>query len=519
MAAQIQQQALEGNGVEAIAEGARRKNIVSLNDPRAQRGAEPGDMNAAARRDFFADYSSLMATLYAAADLLAVAAAGYIAHFLTFQELHLPTSYRIAVVLSLSLMLTVSSWAGLYTSWRGRSYLDHARRATLVWLSVLAILILLAFFMQLSEPLARPWLGWLAITGWVLIVAVRLSVMMVLRELRHRGWNHKRVIIAGAGEWGAQTIRRIKSAAWVGMDVMCVVDHDPSRHDAYVEGVPLRGNYDRLPELIAEYGANEVWICMPLRSSRNGVDKIEQIRQALRNTTVTQRLLPEIGDFRLVNQPITEIIGLPVINLSTSPMHGINRLMKEIEDRVLAAMILMLVSPMMLLIALAIKLTSAGPIIFKQLRLGWDGKPIKVYKFRTMRVHCEEPGCLTQVTREDGRVTALGRLLRRTSLDELPQFFNVLQGRMSIIGPRPHAIEHNNYYMDQIDSYMQRHKVKPGISGWAQVNGLRGETDTIEKMKKRIQYDLYYIENWSLWFDLKIIFLTLSRGFVHPNAY
>jgi len=200
-------------------------------------------------------------------------------------------------------------------------------------------------------------------------------------------------------------------------------------------------------------------------------------------------------------------------------MHGINRLIKEFEDKLLAATILLIVSPVMLLIAAAIKVTSSGPVIFKQLRLGWDGRPIKVYKFRTMREHAEADGCITQATRADERVTALGRWLRRTSLDELPQFYNVLQGRMSIIGPRPHAIEHNHYYMGQIDSYMQRHKVKPGISGWAQVNGLRGETDTLDKMKKRLEYDLYYIENWSFWFDIKIILLTMSRGFVNQNAY
>jgi putative colanic acid biosynthesis UDP-glucose lipid carrier transferase len=157
-------------------------------------------------------------------------------------------------------------------------------------------------------------------------------------------------------------------------------------------------------------------------------------------------------------------------------------------------------------------------VLFKQLRHGWDGKPIKVYKFRTMRLHDDEAS-IRQATRDDTRVTRIGALLRRTSLDELPQFFNVLQGRMSIVGPRPHAIEHNHYYMDQIDSYMQRHKVKPGITGWAQVNGYRGETDTLAKMERRVEHDLYYIENWSLWLDAKIIVLTIVRGFVHPNAY
>ena len=158
-------------------------------------------------------------------------------------------------------------------------------------------------------------------------------------------------------------------------------------------------------------------------------------------------------------------------------------------------------------------------MLFKQKRHGWDGKPITVYKFRTMKVHEEENGQVTQAKRNDPRVTRFGAFLRRTSLDELPQFFNVLQGRMSIVGPRPHALAHNEMYKEQVEAYMQRHRVKPGITGWAQINGWRGETDTLDKMEKRVEYDLYYIENWSLWFDLKIIFLTLFKGFVHKSAY
>jgi putative colanic acid biosynthesis UDP-glucose lipid carrier transferase len=200
-------------------------------------------------------------------------------------------------------------------------------------------------------------------------------------------------------------------------------------------------------------------------------------------------------------------------------MEGFNRYIKAFEDRVLAFFILILISPLLAVIAIGVKLTSPGPVLFKQLRHGWDGKPIKVYKFRTMVLHAEENGRVTQARKNDDRITPFGAFLRRTSLDELPQFFNVLQGRMSIVGPRPHAIAHNDEYKDQIDEYMLRHKVKPGITGWAQVNGWRGETDTLEKMQKRIEYDLYYIDHWSLWFDIKIIVLTLFKGFVGNNAY
>jgi putative colanic acid biosynthesis UDP-glucose lipid carrier transferase len=213
------------------------------------------------------------------------------------------------------------------------------------------------------------------------------------------------------------------------------------------------------------------------------------------------------------------VAGLPVLNFSITPMMGINRLVKTLEDRILAFLLLLLISPLMFIIAIGVKLSSPGPAIFKQRRHGWDGKPITVYKFRTMKVHREEKGQITQASKNDSRITPFGAFLRRTSLDELPQFINVLQGQMSIVGPRPHAIEHNEQYKRLINDYVRRHKVKPGITGWAQVNGWRGETNILEKMQKRIEYDLWYIENWSLWFDLKIILLTVFKGFVGQNAY
>ena len=235
--------------------------------------------------------------------------------------------------------------------------------------------------------------------------------------------------------------------------------------------------------------------------------------------TISIKYIPDIFGFNLLNQEVSEIAGVPILQLNGTPIQGINRVIKEIEDKVFSFFILLLVSPIMLVIAIAIKLESKGPILFKQRRHGWNGDEIKVYKFRSMRVHNEDEGKVTQATRNDDRVTKVGRFIRKTSLDELPQFFNVLQGRMSIVGPRPHALAHNEEYKDRVEYYMQRHKVKPGITGWAQVNGLRGETDTIEKMTKRVEYDLFYIENWSLWFDIRIIAKTILTGFIDDNAY
>ncbi|MCK6410222.1 MAG: exopolysaccharide biosynthesis polyprenyl glycosylphosphotransferase, partial [Thauera sp.] len=231
------------------------------------------------------------------------------------------------------------------------------------------------------------------------------------------------------------------------------------------------------------------------------------------------RFMPQLNDIPLLNHKISRVAGFYSIDLSVTPMDGMARILKRAEDLVIGSAIFLMILPVCAVIALAIKLTSPGPVLFKQYRTGINRQRFKVYKFRSMIVHQEPCGVVTQATQHDERVTPIGRFLRRTSLDELPQFFNVLQGSMSIVGPRPHALAHDDYYKDLVESYMQRHKVKPGITGWAQVNGLRGETDTLEKMQARVECDLWYIDNWSLWLDLRIIFLTLFKGFANPNAY
>jgi putative colanic acid biosynthesis UDP-glucose lipid carrier transferase len=236
------------------------------------------------------------------------------------------------------------------------------------------------------------------------------------------------------------------------------------------------------------------------------------------DTTVNIRLVPDIFGFNLLNHSITEIAGLPVIELTSSPMNTGNSFIKSIEDKVLASLILILISPIMLLVAIGVKMSSSGPVFFRQRRYGLSGESIWVWKFRSMTV-CEDDAAFKQATANDKRVTKFGAFIRRTSLDELPQFINVLQGQMSIVGPRPHPVKLNEEFRQLIPKYMLRHIVKPGITGWAQINGYRGETDTLNKMEQRIAYDLYYIDNWSLWFDLRIIFLTVFKGFIDKNAY
>ncbi len=240
---------------------------------------------------------------------------------------------------------------------------------------------------------------------------------------------------------------------------------------------------------------------------------------ALRHDPIDVRWIPDVMSVHLLGHRAHEFLGVPAIELNSLPAAGVRGMAKEGFDRVFALCALVGLAPLMRAIAVLIKLGSRGPVLFTQARLGVDGQVFQVYKFRSMTLHHETPGRVTQATRDDARVTALGAFLRRTSLDELPQFFNVLRGEMSVVGPRPHALEHNEQFKDLVARYMMRHRVKPGITGWAQVNGFRGQTDTVLKMRDRVEFDLYYIQNWTFLMDLQIIARTAVAGWTGKDVY
>ncbi len=276
----------------------------------------------------------------------------------------------------------------------------------------------------------------------------------------------------------------------------------------------MLGCFDHLPDLIRNHRINRIYISLPMASQ----PRILSILEDLKDTTVSIYFVPDMFVTDLIQSKPTVLCGIPVISVCETPFQGFNGLLKRGSDLVLSSLILVCLSPILLGIAVAVKLSSPGPVIFKQRRYGQDGQEILVYKFRSMTV-AEDGAHIQQAQRGDKRITPLGAILRKTSLDELPQFINVLQGRMSIVGPRPHAVAHNELYRKLIKGYMVRHKVKPGITGWAQVNGFRGETDTLEKMQGRIQYDLDYLRNWSLKLDLLIVFKTIRLIFKDSQAY
>jgi putative colanic acid biosynthesis UDP-glucose lipid carrier transferase len=277
---------------------------------------------------------------------------------------------------------------------------------------------------------------------------------------------------------------------------------------------PRLGSIASTAAFVKAYKVDHIYIALPLAAR----PRILSLLDDLRDTTASIYFVPDLASFDLIQANMTSIDGIPIVAICESPFVGINRIIKRLSDIVISLLILLFISPLMLLIAIGIKLTSRGPVLFKQRRYGLDGKEIVVYKFRSMTV-MEDDEQVNQATRNDPRVTRFGSFLRKTSLDELPQFINVLQGGMSVVGPRPHAVSHNEMYRSLIKGYMIRHKVKPGITGWAQINGFRGETDTLEKMQARIDYDLDYLRNWSLFLDLLIIFKTISVVIEDKNAY
>lgn len=398
-----------------------------------------------------------------------------------------------------------------YRSWRGVKFSAELKLILQNWsLSIIFTTGLFSFISDLN-------IDFFIFIQWYFIVCAgvilcRGGIRFGAGILRNLGYNSRRVAIAGSMPAGINLARSFNEEPWLGFIVEGIYDDDPE----LLKNVDVHysGNLNKLIDDAKLGKLDRIYIAMNMVDS----EKIKKLVSKLTNTTCSVMLIPDIFTFNILQSRTEEVNGVPVVPLFDTPMSGINMIFKRIEDILLSFLILIFISPILLIIGFAVKFSSPGPVLFRQIRYGMDGRPIKVWKFRSMKV-MENGNDVKQATQNDIRVTSVGRFLRRTSLDELPQFFNVLSGQMSIVGPRPHAVAHNEQYRTLIEGYMLRHKVKPGITGWAQINGWRGETDTLEKMKKRVEYDLEYIREWSIWFDLKIIFLTVFKGFVGKAVY
>ncbi|MDG5790984.1 undecaprenyl-phosphate glucose phosphotransferase [Klebsiella pneumoniae] len=410
---------------------------------------------------------------------------------------------------SLVIFQMIGGITDFYRSWRGVKISTEIQLLLQNW--SLSIILSSGVF-SFSEEYT---ITFTTLIKWYLVVCLgfifcRVFIRIVARGVRKLGYNTRRVAVAGDMPVGVNLLKGFQDQPWMGFSV-CGIYND---HEVAADGILYAGTLEKLVEDAKNGLLDRIYIAM----SMSDEIKLKGLVRKLTNTTCSVILIPDVFTFNILQSRIEEVNGVPVVPLFDTPMNGINMVFKRIEDLLIASLILILISPILILIALSVKLTSKGPVIFRQIRYGMDGKPIKVYKFRSMNV-MENDENVKQATKNDTRVTKVGAFLRKTSLDELPQFFNVITGQMSIVGPRPHAFAHNELYRDLIEGYMLRHKVKPGITGWAQINGWRGETDTLDKMKMRVEYDLAYIREWSIWLDIKIIFLTVFKGFVNKSAY
>jgi len=451
-------------------------------------------------------YKPTFAPIIALVDFAIAVSAGILAFKIRFGDTALPTSYQVLTGGAAMLLVFCLTITGVYDSWRGRKLLSLVRQYTLSMLLALALLAVFLVFTKTSESFSRLWIGSAMALVWAGGIGYRYCHYLYLRQLRRSGKNLCRILFISANTDHSRSQFDTEELRLAGYRV---VDH-LSAHE--IENWIKNASF--AAELAAR-PADEIWLDMPLSMG----SFIKDIVYELRHSTVDIRFFPDFEDIQLLNHKVSSLVGHYAIDISCTPLSGFNRVIKRLEDLLIGGLICVLILPVCLVIALAILITSPGPVLFKQYRHGRDGRRFKVYKFRSMEVHNEADGAVTQARKGDPRVTRLGAFLRRTSLDELPQFFNVIQGRMSIVGPRPHALVHNEYYKDLVESYMWRHKVKPGITGLAQVRGYRGLTDTLEKMERRVECDLEYINNWSLWLDLKIILLTIYKGLIHRNAF
>ncbi len=449
-------------------------------------------------------------------DILVLEVAGMIAGLIHF---HIPLSETppIHVVLlhfGSALAFLVFPQLDLYGSWRGRSLPDMFVRLAASWALVLLIGLFFSFLIHHVGNVSRLWMFYWYAIGVTFLVIYRSAAYFALRFLRTKGLNNKRVVIVGYGSTGCEMHRRAMEQDWAGYDVKAV-HAAPEDADKILDPSVVRlGSLDEIPAYVEANHIHEIWITLPLLAS----PKLQELQYLLRNTLVDIRWVPDILGVQMLSNKIGNFLGLPAVDLNQPISSGLNGIVKEIFDRVFAIVALVLLLPLFIVISIAIKRSSPGPVFFRQPRLGLNGRTFNVYKFRTMKVH-QEADKVTQATKDDPRVTPIGAFLRRTSLDELPQFINVLFGDMSVVGPRPHALQHNEMYKDLLEMYMLRHRVKPGITGWAQIHGLRGETDTVDKMAARVKFDLHYIQNWSLWMDIRIIVWTAFKGWTGTNAY
>jgi putative colanic acid biosynthesis UDP-glucose lipid carrier transferase len=462
-----------------------------------------------------ADLQTLVLGALRVADAAVIAGAAFAAYWARHDSWLIPDLYLIAILAAAGLAANYLQIARVYVFENLSRLASQFGKIAMAWSAVMASLLALAYFTQTSVAFSRAFaIGWYAL-GFGGLILVRLLLLVLIDRWRRQGRLAMNVAVIGAGEMGRAFLKHLADVATHECRIVGVYDDRKDRLPETIEGQRVAGTVDDLIAYCRTNPVDEIVVALPWQASAD----LQELIKKLKIVPVDVKLCPDYIGTYLPARGFHAIAGIPMLSVLERPLSGWSLVLKALEDRILAAILLVLLAPLLLAIAAAVKLDSPGPALFRQRRYGFANNEIVVFKFRTMFHQRAEDASVPQATRNDPRVTRIGKFLRRSSLDEFPQLLNVLMGDMSLVGPRPHAVAHNEQYATIIDDYLARHRVKPGMTGWAQVNGLRGETDTPEKMRRRVQFDLYYIDNWSLLFDLKILALTPLAILGKENAY
>ncbi len=457
----------------------------------------------------------LLATLLRIGDILVIAITGLICYALRENLGDLTSSYIVALFLGALFAVNLMQFGGVYRAEILRSPIREVARTAAAWSATLFILVALAALTKTTAHYSRIWFVLWALSGLGCLLLLRVAASIHLSRLRQGGYGAKRLAIFGSGALAQRLAEQIAGRR----DGAELVGYFAQRK-AEVESTALAaaaflGGLDALAERLRRERIDELLVAVPW----DDAVLIPKIMDSVRGLSISVRLCPPAAPLDIPVRDVSIFGGVPMIEVWHRPLSERDLFIKALEDKLLSSALLLVFLPLMLLIALAVKLDSRGPVLFRQKRAGFNNDSFEVLKFRTMHTGVDPRGEVPQARRGDPRVTRVGAFLRRTSFDELPQLLNVLRGEMSLVGPRPHAVEHGTLYSELIEEYLARQRVRPGITGWAQINGLRGATETPEKMRKRVEYDLWYIDNWSVSLDLRILFLTPFTGLVNENAY
>lgn len=442
-----------------------------------------------------------------AIDPMIAVAAAHLAYVMRFDTALMNSLYTVALVILVLLTLTTSVVFRVYEQSVADRPVSQFLRIAASWSVAFAGLTVLGYLLKASELYSRGWMVLTFALGIGMMAISRLAAVSVVRRMRRRGKGLATCLLVGATESGIHMAGQVETNAALGMKITAYVkttyDQGP------IDGVPSAGSLLELDDILKRGEWDQVLIALPVSATR----AIDYVLHRMDQHVMAVKFVPDMLGRQLINHRTEDCAGVPVVTLRESPLNGRAWLLKGVEDRIIAAGILLLILPMMLILAVGVKLSSPGPVLYRQRRIGLDGKEFEMLKFRSMPVDMEKGGAVKWGGAQNKTTTRFGRFIRQTSLDELPQFINVLRGDMSIVGPRPERPMFVQQFKGEIAGYMHKHLVKAGITGWAQVNGWRGDTD----LTKRIEHDLYYIKHWSVGFDLWIIFLTIFKGFVHSE--